>query len=277
MADAFLEASSAGIGSFLSTSCVYPLEIVKSKLACGATTDDGKPPTASTIAKDIAKESGPLGFFKGVQYSSSKSAIEKFVYFYAYSFLRKYYEAYIGKMGAFGNIAIGYVADWTHLPITQPLETVLIRVQNKRPILDEKGVAGLYKGVSAQIVLCFKNAIQNTVFDQIKAIVCRIQQKGSLTAVQAFFLGALGRAVATVAVWPYQRAKVVMQTTTRAKDEGPQSVPGTMAKIAREDGVLALYQGLPPELMRGVLSAAIMYLIKEKIFEMAKKMAKARR
>merc|ERR1712217_551195 len=114
------------------------------------------------------------------------------------------------------------------------------------------------KGVSAQIVLCFKNAIQNTVFDQIKTILLRIKSQGkskpvvALSAMEAFLLGALGRAVATIAVWPYQRAKVVMQTSGAAKDGKTQSIPGVMSKIAMEEGVMSLYQGLPPELIRGV-------------------------
>merc|ERR1719266_207049 len=263
---------------------VYPLEIIKSKLACGDTEEDGSKLTPTRIARRILSEAGPLGFFKGVQYSSSKSGAEKFIYFYAYSFLRKLYETYIGKIGMAGNIAVGYIADWSHLPVTQPMETILIRVQNKRPMLDERGVAGLFKGVSAQVILCFKNAIQNTVFDQIKAVLLRMNSRGgankavTLSALQAFLLGALARAVATIIVWPYQRSKVVMQTTSgKSKDGASQSVSGVMLKIAKEDGVLALYQGLPPELMRGVGSASIMYLLKEKIFELTKKLIMAKK
>ena len=50
------------------------------------------------------------------------------------------------------------------------------------------------------------------------------------------------------------------------REEEEEGVVGTMARVMREEGALALYQGMGPEIGRGVLSSALMMMVKEKIF-----------
>ena len=73
-------------------------------------------------------------------------------------------------------------------------------------------------------MLCFKPAIQYTIYEYVKKMVLAGRSVGrkqrgeathaeqNLSAVEVFLLGMLARAVSTVVCFPYTRAKVMMQT-----------------------------------------------------------------
>ena len=94
--------------------------------------------------------------------------------------------------------------------------------QNNR--YKEDGVAAFYRGLAASVLLCVNPAIYNTVFDQLKArLLARIEARSggrrvvALSTVQAFVLGVIAKAIATLLTYPYIRAKMVMQAASRAK------------------------------------------------------------
>jgi adenine nucleotide transporter 17 len=172
-----------------------------------------------------------------------------------------------------------------------------------------------YKGLSAYYLLCFKPALQYTVFEQVKAAWLQSKnaktggshsggnshQQSSLSAAEAFLLGMVARTIATVAVFPFLRAKVVMQTrkttttTTTSDADGTPDANGTssdnesngnknkdsvlslLLEIWQTKGVAGLYQGLGPELTRGIFSAALMLMIKEKIVVSVRSAVEGRR
>lgn len=138
---------------------------------------------------------------------------------------------------------------------------------------NSQGIGGFYKGIQAYTVLCLKPAIQYTVYEQVKKIVIaarRVQAHGravvddSLSAAEAFFLGMFARIVATMLTYPYLRAKVMLQSTYGNAKVKP-TIPQMIAEQLSKGGVWGLYQGIGPELTRGVFSAALMMMVKERI------------
>ena len=96
---------------------------------------------------------------------------------------------------------------------------------------------------------------------------------GSLGGFEAFVLGAAARCLAEVLIYPYTRAKMVIvgrsKDVTKAKAAGDAATPGAIRKtlllpisvireIFRAEGFLSLYQGIGPQIARGILSSAIM-------------------
>lgn len=76
-------------------------------------------------------------------------------------------------------------------------------------------------------------------------------------------LGAIARSIATLVLFPYIRAKVLMQVNKKkqvAADDAEQSqtcaepkketIASTLQRVYTEEGPLALYRGLGPELTR---------------------------
>jgi len=214
---------------------------------------------------------------------------------------------YVGITGSsdFGtlpNLILGCMAEWSHLPITLPIDCLTTAIQTDTQnrgalallwnILSTKGVGGFYKGIEAYTVLCLKPAIQYTVYEQVKRIVLaarrgkRLASKGdrthdedggsdhsSLHAAEAFFLGMFARIVATMLTYPYLRAKVMLQSNNNNSDGNKKkTIPQMIAEQLSTGGVGGLYQGIGPELTRGVFSAALMMMVKERIGVVVKAM-----
>ena len=154
------------------------------------------------------------------------------------------------------------------------------------------GPSTWYKGLSAYYVLCFKPALQYTVYEQVKMLWVQNRRDKSLSAAEAFLLGMVARTVATVLVFPFLRAKVLMQKKAnqqnaaieQAQEEGDAaatnsdgsridnppktntiSVTSLLWETLQREGWSGLYQGLGPELTRGIFSAALMLMIKERL------------
>jgi hypothetical protein len=182
--DAFADAFAAAAGGYFSCSVLFPLEIVKNKLQASQKSGLDEP-TFFGIANEIYKEHGIHGFIDGVTVSAVGSSTEKFVYFYAYSFMRAAYENMMGSTpGPVMDLLVGYVCEFMHLPVSMPLDTLGVKIQtNKDPSLgvmsivnktvQETGVAGFYKGWQAYFGLAWKPAIQYAVFEQTKQYLLR--------------------------------------------------------------------------------------------------------
>jgi adenine nucleotide transporter 17 len=187
------------------------------------------------------------------------------------------------------------LAEWAHLPITLPVDAWTTRIQTTQDksvkplailcqMLSEQ--QNFYKGISAYVLLCLKPSLQYTVYEQVKQMIVAHRYEKSLSAPEAFLLGMLARTIATVLVLPCLRAKVVMQTrkecsaannnNSSSESTGENAKEETMMqlllRLARTNPA-ALYQGIVPELTRGVFSAALMLMLKERIAVMARSLA----
>eukprot|EP00586_Coscinodiscus_wailesii_P019270 CAMPEP_0172497008 /NCGR_PEP_ID=MMETSP1066-20121228/94746_1 /TAXON_ID=671091 /ORGANISM="Coscinodiscus wailesii, Strain CCMP2513" /LENGTH=316 /DNA_ID=CAMNT_0013269581 /DNA_START=72 /DNA_END=1022 /DNA_ORIENTATION=- len=294
-----VEVLSASVGGAFSSSALYPLELLKTKVQAAEASsstdeekDDGDDDNDSSstgngtiaLAKRIYDKGGISAFYAGVETSAIQSATEKALYFFAYTGLKNAYALTTAsnRIGTLPNLALGCAAEWAHLPITLPIDCLTTKIQTDKSgkgaftllcaMLSEKGLGGMYKGVQAYTILCFKPAIQYTVYEQIKRIMLVARQKknqryrggagDTLSSAEAFLLGMVSRTIATVLVFPYIRAKVMMQS---GSDEKKKSIGSMMGEILKEGGMKGLFQGLGPELTRGVLSAALMMMMKERI------------
>lgn len=286
MAEVLIDAASGGLAGMLATTAVYPLEVIKTNLQAQKkrATPGARPPrTVAEIVRDVVARDGVMGLYGGCEVAACQAFVEKFIYFSAFESLKRAYARLVGALSLPASVLLGYLSDWSHLPITLPAEQVAVRMQMTgasaldalRQVRAEGGLGGLYKGMAAYVVLGLKPAVQNAVFEALKARV--LKRVGSaakeLSALQAFCLGAIARAVATLLVFPCTRAKVLMMTRGQDASSEPAGAPQPRAQglrevlgqVVREEGVLALYQGVKPELIRGVLSAAVMLMAKEKI------------
>lgn len=280
--------------------------------------------TAIEYARNLYRKEGMEVFFDGVEISAFQSAIEKACYFFAYTALKRGY-ARARTMGqtnknyqlsAVSSVMLGCLAEWVHLPITLPIDALTTSIQTsggskstdsatKNDSRKTQDILALwmilwkeksfYKGIEAYWILCFKPALQYTIFEQCKACLLRLKRgergtegqsrrSAQLSAGEAFLLGMFSRTVATLVVFPFVRAKVRMQSLARSPGEEGASVPvgppATIWKLLAENysrgGMKALYQGLGPELTRGVLSAALMMMVKERISGGVKKILHGR-
>mmetsp|Transcript_24564 Transcript_24564/g.62540 ORF Transcript_24564/g.62540 Transcript_24564/m.62540 type:complete len:171 (-) Transcript_24564:26-538(-) len=129
------------------------------------------------------------------------------------------------------------------------------------------GIQGLYSGISAYPILCWKPGIQQLVFESLKSRQLISGRLDVLSSYQAFAFGAVARSVATVVLYPYIAAKVKVQIGLGKKAPGNPlwQLQQQVFVIARSDGFPGLYKGMPQELLRATLSAALLFMFRERI------------
>jgi adenine nucleotide transporter 17 len=130
-------------------------------------------------------------------------------------------------------------------------------------ILKTEGIAGLYAGVRAALVLVINPIIQYTVFEQIKNKVSKQKTPGNL---DFFLMGAFSKLCATAITYPYIVIKSRMQVSQEG-DEKYTSILDGFKKIIATEGVTGLYKGISSKIVQSVLSAAFLFLAKEVLFD----------
>eukprot|EP00444_Apocalathium_aciculiferum_P071103 CAMPEP_0183559386 /NCGR_PEP_ID=MMETSP0371-20130417/91556_1 /TAXON_ID=268820 /ORGANISM="Peridinium aciculiferum, Strain PAER-2" /LENGTH=313 /DNA_ID=CAMNT_0025767185 /DNA_START=8 /DNA_END=947 /DNA_ORIENTATION=- len=290
MADDLADACASSIGGVITVAVTYPIEIVKNRMASSSSSSSvtGTRRSAADVARDIVESAGFLGFYEGVTLSAVENGVEKFMYFYTYSALRRMLQALRGGPSMIVDLAAGSLAEIAHLPLSIPLETILVKIVNNpgkgalaliRDTVLEKGLSALYAGTVASAVLSLKPAIQLATFEAIKSRLLSRREGKAATALstgQAFLLGAIARAFATILVFPVIRAKF-MAKNMKGQSNGDAKAGGggfldviaglyrAMELVVRQSGVADLYCGLPQELARATTSAALLMAVRERL------------
>jgi hypothetical protein len=105
-------------------------------------------------------------------------------------------------------------------------------------ILREEGLGGFFAGVMPALVLVINPILQYTVFEQLKNMV---ERKRRVTPKDAFYLGAIGKLMATSITYPYITVKSRMHVA--GKDGPKDDMFTTLNKIISTEGVKGLYGG----------------------------------
>lgn len=302
---ALVQATAGATGGVFASFVLMPLEVAKTRIQVSQTGD------CSTIGvvREIFREDGVGGLFCGVVAKCTETGSKNFVYFYIYDALNA-----MAKLRGFAmttplKLLLGYSAGVVNTILTMPLEVLATRLQveNKgavaltAEILQKEGVAGLFSGFWFNVALCVNPAIQNTCFDQMKARL--IKSGAGLTPLQAFTLGALAKAVATVLTFPLVRLKTMLQAgkppvaavedakPASGKAQAGASLPRSQSMTEmlgamqfRSDRVRAaqnllhrigqLYRGLASSLTKSVLQAALLYMTKDQVEEVVVRLFK---
>lgn len=180
------------------------------------------------------------------------------------------------KLGFWSNLLLGYVAGLLNTVFLSPLETLATRVmvsqapismiEAAREVFNHHGVRGFYFGQpTATMFISANPAVQNTIFDQIRLAL--LGSRKALGFIEAFLVGVLAKSIATVTTYPASRATSIVQNTSRDGNSNGKSpsVPGEIVAVYRAGGIVALYSGLQATLLKGVLQAGVMLMVKERV------------
>ncbi|KAL5526547.1 hypothetical protein ACEPAF_8271 [Sanghuangporus sanghuang] len=156
-----------------------------------------------------------------------------------------------------------------------------------KEIIRTEGVTGLWLGLKPSLVLTVNPAITYGVFERVKSLLLLAKEKtGSqprLTPWQSFFVGALSKTLATVVTYPYIMAKVKIQAgTQKPDDELPTTAPASskgkankdgavtlLTRILKERGLVGWYQGMSAQIIKAVLSQALLFMSKDQFEQYA--------
>ena len=141
------EVLSASLGGAISASILYPLEVLKTKMqaetksynAADDDDDDDDEKDKSKLnmveyARYLYKTQGIQVFFSGFETSAFQSAVEKALYFFAYTGLKSIHRALHGGAtpNTLASLLLGCCAEWAHLPVTLPLDCWTTAIQTNR-------------------------------------------------------------------------------------------------------------------------------------------------
>ena len=104
----------------------------------------------------------------------------------------------------------------------------------------EEGLAAFFAGVLPALVLVINPILQYTIFEQLKDALEK--RRGKILPRDAFFLGAIGKLLATSITYPYITVKSRMHVAQR--DAPQDSIIGSLKRIVKEEGWAGLYKGI---------------------------------
>ncbi|KAI8391541.1 mitochondrial carrier domain-containing protein [Radiomyces spectabilis] len=287
MSDNVAHALSGAGGGIVSMALTYPLVSISSRLQVQKS-DQSKDAYKNTMDAffKILKSEGPKGLYSGLSSGVFGIAITNGVYYYCYEAVKSIFEKTKGKgkpMSTPESMLAGALAGCAVVLATHPIWTVNTRLtvrkgvdeegQSKKSnafavgasILKKEGLAGLYSGVGAALVLVINPIIQYTAFEQIKN---KISKMKTLSNLDFFLLGAISKLCATAITYPYIVIKSRMQVSQK-KEERYTSIWDGFQKIIASEGIAGLYKGISSKIVQSVLTAAFLFMAKEALFDWA--------
>ncbi|KAH9755029.1 peroxisomal adenine nucleotide carrier 1 [Citrus sinensis] len=290
------EATSGAIGSLLSTTILYPLDTCKTKYQAEVRAHgQQKYRKLSDVLWEAISNGQVHSLYQGLGTKNLQSFISQFVYFYGYSYFKRLYLKRSGNksIGTKANLIIAATAGACTAIITQPLDTASSRMQTSAfgkskglwKTLTEGTWSDAFDGLGISLLLTSNPAIQllyslqYTVFDQLKRRMLKGKQNKAggtspqaLSAFAAFVLGAVSKSIATVLTYPAIRCKVMIQAadpnengTEKTQPRSRKTLAGVVCAIWKREGVLGFFKGLHAQILKTVLSSALLLMIKEKI------------
>ncbi|KXT03145.1 hypothetical protein AC578_7709 [Pseudocercospora eumusae] len=279
-------------GALVANSLVYPLDLVKTRLQTQV-----KRSITDTHAADpldvhyegtlhaiqhIIQEEGVSGLFNGLGGNLLGVVSTNFAYFYWYGLVRELYHDKIAKSRKTAStpveLTLGAIAGALAQLFTIPISVVTTRQQTQKKgekkgivatakeVIDgPDGVAGLWRGLSASMVLVINPSITYGAYERLHAVV--FPNKTRLAPHEAFALGALSKMIATIVTQPLIIAKVGLQSKPPPQRMGKpfKSFTEVMAFIVERDGILGLWKGVAPQLLKGFLVQGILMMTKERV------------
>ena len=232
-------------------------------------------------------------------------AVSNFVFFYTLHYIKRVFlrstnaKNYIRKSSSSHQLLLAStMAGIINVLCTNPLWVANLSIikDKKRQhtnlvkmilhIYRESGLKSLWSGTYASLLLVSNPVIQYFVYELGKKYLMnhylrknkheltnstsrQLILKPSLDPVNAFFLGASSKALATVTTYPLQLAQVIMRSSkTKRYDKGTWQC---LNNLYKEEGLSSLYVGMNAKLLQTVLTSAFTFLTYEQILNIVAK------
>ncbi|XP_074865708.1 peroxisomal membrane protein PMP34 isoform X1 [Carettochelys insculpta] len=289
--ESLVHAVAGAVGSVTAMTVFFPLDTARLRLQVD---EKRKSKTTHTVLLEIIKEEGLLAPYRGWFPVISSLCCSNFVYFYTFNSLKALWVK--GQHSTTGkDLVLGFVAGVVNVLLTTPLWVVNTRLKlqgakfrnedivptNYKGIVDafqqiirDEGVLALWNGTFPSLLLVFNPAIQFMFYEGLKRklLKTRVQfRRNKLTSLDAFIIGALAKAIATTITYPLQTIQSILRFGHHRLNPENRTL-GSLKNVVyllrqrvRRFGLVGLYKGLEAKLLQTVLTAALMFLVYEKL------------
>ena len=253
-------------------------------------------------AAHILRTEGIKGWFNGVSAAALSALPSNAIYFGSYEFIKsqsfKYFGTENAKITSTTYLAAGAMSELAASIVYTPFEVVKTRMQlgNSwlnagevsprvytgtfnafKTILNNEGFLGLYSGYRACILTdCTYSALQFLVYEKLKQ---QIEEryytkhdgiKIDFNDTQILIIGGLAGGIASVITNPLDvfTARIMTQQKLSMEHGGGYYYNGIIdccTKMYHEEGLLSLYQGWQPRMIRFMFLAGITFTIYERV------------
>ncbi|KAK6139069.1 hypothetical protein DH2020_027192 [Rehmannia glutinosa] len=297
--ESLVEATSGAVGALVSTTVLYPLDTCKTKYqAENRAHHHQKYRNISDVLWEAIAKRQVLSLYQGLGTKNLQSFISQFIYFYGYSFFKRLYLRQSGSksIGTAANLLIAAAAgactaiatQARHssmiisnilILVLQPLDTAASRMQTSDfgkskglwESLSEGSWTDAFDGLGISFFLP-QILLYRLLKGNMKKQRDDISSPEALSAFSAFVLGAVSKCIATCLTYPAIRCKVMIQSAksdenedVKTQSQSRKTVTGTVYSIWEKEGILGFFKGLQAQMLKTVLTSALLLMIKEKI------------
>ncbi|OCK86586.1 mitochondrial carrier [Cenococcum geophilum 1.58] len=274
----------AGAGGLLSMALTYPLISTRAQV-------ESKRAHSSTLnaAKRIIQREGIPGLYAGLDSALFGISVANFVYYYCaagYEWSRAWFEKAALKAGraskkltTIESMLAGALAGSATVIITNLTWVVNTRMTARgadcESDLPPPGGKPAKKSSTLGTLLSIirdegrQRCSRHTVFEQLKNM---LEKKRRVTPTDAFYLGALGKLLATSITYPYITVKSRMHVA--GKDGPKEDMFATFKRVIREEGWTVWCSGIGPKATQSVITAAFLFAFKDVLYDMTVKARK---
>ncbi|CAD6592559.1 MAG: hypothetical protein ASARMPREDX12_006185 [Alectoria sarmentosa] len=284
-------------GGLLSMTLTYPLITLSTRAQI-----ESKRAQSSTYdaVRRIVQREGVTGLYSGLDSALFGIGVTNFIYYYWYEWTRAFFERAAirssrasKKLTTIESMVAGAIAGSATVLITNPIWVVNTRMTARQSdcsssdlptsfaapdkparkpssfttlikLFKFEGPTALFAGVLPALVLVINPILQYTIFEQLKD---KLEKRKRVTPRHAFFLGAIGKLLATSITYPYITVKSRMHVASR---QGPRDgMMQSLKRVVREEGWSGLYKGIVPKVTQSVITAAFLFAFKDALYEMS--------
>ncbi|KAF9875652.1 hypothetical protein CkaCkLH20_07033 [Colletotrichum karsti] len=234
--EALGHALAGATGTAFSTTAVYPLDLVTTRLKVqrqlrredSISKKEQYRGVLHAIKAIVEQEGGVSALYTGLAQDIFKSVADSFLFFLFYAYFRDTRRRARGsKLPAFEQLAVGALAGACARAFTTPIANVVTRKQTSAmmheedeklsvweimaAIRAENGVKGLWAGYSASLLLTINPSITFFLNDKLGKTLLPDSEEGSHNNQTTFLLAAASKAIATIISYPLQTAKARLQ------------------------------------------------------------------
>lgn len=237
----------------------------------------------------LLKKEGIESLYRGLVPVMYSSCISNFVYFYVFHMLKSLKPR--DAQSATSDLLLGSLAGCVNVLLTTPFWVVNTRLKMNgvnctlpysdltgglKHIAKNEGIAKLWAGTQASLLLTINPAIQFSVYEAIKRYLTKVYGAEKPSVFYFFFLGALSKLISTCITYPLQLVQTKMRHGNKSTEQRQEV--GTIEmifQILKAKGIKGLYLGLEAKLWQTVLTAALMFMAYEKIARFVKFLLRA--
>eukprot|EP00002_Diphylleia_rotans_P010676 TRINITY_DN211_c0_g6_i1.p1 TRINITY_DN211_c0_g6~~TRINITY_DN211_c0_g6_i1.p1 ORF type:complete len:328 (+),score=51.49 TRINITY_DN211_c0_g6_i1:29-985(+) len=277
----FSGAVSGVFASLLTT----PLDVMRTRLQATPRRPNGASFAVeiSGLAKDIYKEAGLRGFYRGVSPTMIALIPNWGIFFYTYDGIRRRLVPFTGDNTVITNIIGSITAGAMTTVAVNPLwRTRAILMTNTheigskstagvlRSILEREGVRGLFKGLSPSLLGLIHVGINLPLFEYFRdsfeprpACDEGDDLPRPINAVALVEATVLAKSVASTVTYPHEVLRTRLYLKEQSAKPGSDGIVQEARRIWAEEGMRGFYRGLGISLIRTIPATVVVFYTRE--------------